>query len=277
MGDFRVLDPIEVTPGYERSPIQRSNVDVGDGPAVTLDAGTLTVYRPGAFRPDRFRSGSPVTIGGREGFAATLLRHVVTGGPDRESRLNPTTRTVDVPGLAWQYADGAWATIESDYLAEHSMPPRVLRQLAERFTPRAPAAVKVPFRVTHLPAGWTLGSAGTRGIVSGETSVALLRFVPAATGFGGLTGPLDLDSGPAASIRITVSPVETEGPYRHPVSPPCPAGQHFCDVKIDSRYYAEVHDQSGTLSGAQVRAIADGLDFATVADRETWFPLDTHR
>lgn len=273
VGDYRVGDPLEVTPGYQRADITQSNVDVGDGPPVALSAGTLTVYRPGAFRPDTFlRDGKPVTVRGREGRAAVIAKRVLMAGPERSSRLNPTERVVDVPALAWQYAGGAWATIEASYLAERTMTAGVQRQLAERFTTRVPLAAKVPVRVTHLPDGWRLGSAGAGSLVAGDTSVALLRFVPAATDFGGLTGPLDLDANPAA-IRITVAPVETEGPYPHPFDPPCPAGQHFCDVKIDARYYAEVHDQSGTLSDAQVRAVADGLRFATVADKGSWFAV----
>lgn len=249
--------------------IERSDADVGDGPPVTLAAGTLTVYRAGVFRPDRFRAGTPVTVGGRQGFAATLPREVVVGGKDRESRLNPTTRRY-LPALAWQYADGAWATIESDHLDKHTLPAGVQRQLAQRLTAGAPARVTVPLRVTHLPDGWKLGSAGVRDLVPGDTSVALVRYVPAATDFGALAGPLDLDAGRAAAIRISVAPVETQGPYRHPVDPPCPAGQHFCDVRIDGRYYAEVHDQSGTLSAAQLEAIAEGLEFATVTGKDTW-------
>jgi len=195
------------------------------------------------------------------------------GGPSLESRRNPTKHTVYLPAIAWQYADGGWATVESDHLGDKTMPAETLRQIAERFTSgvRVPAAV--PFRVTHLPDGWTLGSAGARGLVTGDTSVALVRYVPATTDFGSLTGPLDLDAGRTAAIRVTVAPVETEGPYAHPVTPPCPAGQHFCDVRISDRYYAEVHDQSGTLSAAQIKAIADGLEFAKVADKGTWFPL----
>ena len=41
------------------------------GPPITLAAGTLTVYRPGVFQADRFRAGTPVTVGGREGFSTT--------------------------------------------------------------------------------------------------------------------------------------------------------------------------------------------------------------
>ncbi|WP_345073950.1 hypothetical protein [Phytohabitans flavus] len=271
IGDFHIVDPIEVTPSYERTLLQRSNVDVGEGPDVTLDAGTLTVYRQGAFSPDKFRAGTAVTIGGREGFATTLPQKVQVGGPDLESRKDPVTKTFDVPAIAWQYADGAWATIEADYLAQHTVPADVLRQLAERFATREPASVKLPVKVTHVPDGWKLASAGTRGLVSGDAPMALLLYVPANT--TALAGQRELNLPDAPAIRISVNPVDTEGPYRHPFNPPCPEGKYFCDVKIDGRYYAEVYDQSGTLSADQIKAIADGLRFATIADKGTWFPV----
>jgi len=269
VGDFEVADPVEVTPGYERAALKRSNVDVGDGPPITLSAGMLTVYRPGVFQPEGYRSGTPVTVAGREGFATTVQRKVLTGGPSLESREHPVPKWFEVPALAWQYADGAWATIESDYLAANTIPAEAQRQLAERFSTRNPAPATAPFRVIHVPDGWKLGSAGPGGLVPGDTSVATVRYVPEATAFGALTGPVEVDA-----ILITVSPVETEGPYPHPFDPPCPAGQHFCDVKIDGRYYAEVQDESGTLSAAQVKAIADGLTFAPVAEKGAWLAVE---
>lgn len=272
VGDFAVADPLQVTPAYERTLVRRSNLDVGGGPPITVDAGELTVYRAGAFVPGRFTGGTKVEVKGREGWAATLPVTILVGGPDKESRTNPTSQTVEVPALAWQYAAGAWATIVAASPGERGVPAENQRQLAERFTTTAGTAVTLPFRLTNLPAGWTLGSAGPGSLVAGTGEIALAYYVPSTTGFAGSDAPLDLNSNKTPAIRVSVQPVETEGPFPHPVSPPCPSGEHFCDVRVGDRFYAEVHDQSGSLSEAELRAIADGLRFADPTNPGTWFP-----
>ncbi|WP_422771077.1 hypothetical protein ACN28C_31275 [Plantactinospora sp. WMMC1484] len=274
LGDYRVVDSMQVTSGYQSTAIERSNLDVGDGPAITVHAGTLTVYRPGVFRPERFSSGSRVVVQGREGYATTLGVQMRFGdaGTDADGRRTLRTETVQLPALAWQYADGAWATIESDNIGERGVPAQIQQQLAERFAVGQPTQARLPYRASYLPAGWQLVSAG-RSLVPGDTAVALAQYARQAPDFGSLTTRVDLDDPETPYLRVSVAPVETEGPYAHPVTPPCSTEGHFCDVKIDSRYYAEVQDQSGTLSTDEIKKIAEGLEFADPAEPSGWYPV----
>ncbi|WP_433113757.1 hypothetical protein [Micromonospora sp. CA-246542] len=269
-GDFEVTAPQQVTLGYQRSVIRRSNIDVGDGQRITVDAGALTVYQPGVFQPDRYRAGTTVRIGGRDGYETTLAATIHVGGPDIESHTNPKAMTVHLPALAWQYTDGAWATLESSDNEDRGVPAEILRQLAERFTTSGPAPVTLPFRLTYLPNGWQLAAAGRgRALLEGEV-VAESWYAKKDVAFDSLTEPIDLETGKVPAIWVTVEPNGTEGPYRHPLDPPC--GRQSCDIKIDSKYYAQVFDPSGTLSAAEIRRIADGVQFAALANPGTWYP-----
>ncbi|MFE9191958.1 hypothetical protein ACFYL6_20340 [Micromonospora sp. NPDC007208] len=271
IGDYRVGDPTEVTPGYQRAPIQRTALDVGGGQPTNAVAGTLTVYRPGVFRPDRFRSGTPISVGGREGLETTLERVLMVEAIDRDKQ-KVSSRPEQMPALAWQYAPGAWATIESEGLGERGVSAQLQRQFAEKFTTTAGETVaKLPYQVTKLRAGWRLGSVTTGSSIPGDSSVSTAQYVPVETSFDSLTSPIDFEKVP--SIRVSVAPNETSGPLRHPTATPCPVGYHSCDLRIDDSYYVEVLDRSETLSSAEILAIAEGLRFATVADPTTWYPV----
>ncbi|GAA1872444.1 hypothetical protein [Asanoa iriomotensis] len=269
VGAFTVTDPMLVTPGYQQA-LVRTEIDPGGG-LTTVDAGELTVYNPGVFRPDRFTEAStPIEVGGRPGFATMLDREFTFG--ERGTRRATVRKTVALPAVAWQYADGAWATLESINLDNRGLPADDVRRLAEAFTVGAARPATTPVRVGHMPAGWELASVG-RSLVSGATDVSEAIWVRTGTRFDSLTAPVDLYATGLPTVAVRVSVVETEGPYAHPVKPPCPSGQHFCDRPIDARFYAEVEDRSGALSGAEVAAITDGLEFANVDQPRTWFPV----
>ncbi|MEV0715096.1 hypothetical protein [Asanoa sp. NPDC050611] len=266
VGAFEVTDPMHVTPGYQQSLVQRSGVDLGGGVTSTLDAGTLTVYAAGVFRPDRYAKGTTIELGGRTAYAA-LLDHTFTIG-GRRVRGATTTQVTPLPAIAWQYADGAWATLASDDLGQRGIPAEALRRLADAFTVGEARPATAAFKAAHIPPGWELASVG-RSLVGGDPAVSRAVWVRTGTRFDALTEPLDLNTTPA--ILVSVSPVETEGPYAHPVNPPCPAGQHFCDIRIDGRFYAEVQDISRTLSAAEIAQIAQGLEFAAPDRPGAWF------
>ncbi|GIF52810.1 hypothetical protein DFJ67_1156 [Asanoa ferruginea] len=268
VGDFRVADPAQITPGYQRSVIKRANVDLGGGSRTTLDAGTLTVYAPGVFRPDRYDDGTAIVVGGRPGYATTLDRRFIVGEPG-SNRRSTRTEVLPLPAVAWQYATGSWATLESEDVGARGVPADALRQLAEAFAPAAsPRPATTAFRARYVPAGWTLASAGS-ALVTGDDDLSTAHWVRGGARFDSLAEPVDLEG----SLVVRVAPVQTEGPHAHPVTPPCPAGQHICDVRINDHYYAQVHDSSGTLPTAELRAIADGLEFATIDRPESWFPV----
>ncbi|MEV4630004.1 hypothetical protein AB0J90_27440 [Micromonospora sp. NPDC049523] len=270
VGDFRVTDPSMANPGYQSAMIFQDNVYVGDGPPIEDHLGTLTVYRPGVFRPDLFRAGTPVTVSGRPGFQTELPRKIRVGSGDPNSR-EVITKPISAPALAWQYGDDAWAVIEAHGIGQRSLPVTAIRQLADAFRTTAPAPVRMPYEITYVPAGWRVAAAGSHNLILGDDAISRVVLVRTDTSFDALTAPLNFEDGTTPTVQIMVAKSGGEGPYPHPVTPACPQGQFFCDLPIgDSGYYVEVHDQSSTLSGADIRKIADGLVFATVSKPNTW-------
>ncbi|WP_326556196.1 hypothetical protein [Micromonospora sp. NBC_01796] len=270
VGDFRVTDPSMATPGYQSSMIFQDNVYVGDGPPIEDHLGTMTVYRPGVFRPDLFRAGTPITVGGRPGFQTELPRKIRVGSGDPNSR-EVITKPISAPAVAWQYGDDAWAVIEAHGIGQRSLPVTAIRQLADAFRTAAPAPVRTPYEITYVPAGWQLVAAGSHNLILGDDAISRVVLVRTGTSFDALTAPLNFEDGTTPTVQIMVARSGTEGPYPHPVTPACPEGQFFCDLPIGtSGYYVEVHDQSSTLSGTEIRKIADGLVFATVDQPNTW-------
>jgi hypothetical protein len=258
VGPFQVTDPIQVTPGYQQSLVRRLD---------NQNVGTLTVYARGVFRTDRFAAGTGIQVDGRPGYAVRLDR-VLTFGAAR-ARGATTSTVVKLPAIAWQYADDAWATLTSDDPDTRGLPADALRRLADAFTLSKARPATTAFRIKTMPPGWELAAVG-RSLVGGDTAVSAATWVRSGTRFDALTEPLDLTRTP--SIVVRVSPVETEGPYAHPVSPACLTGQHFCDVPIDGRFYAEVYDASGTVPGDEIAKIAQSLEFAVPARPDSWFP-----
>ncbi|GIF76249.1 hypothetical protein [Asanoa siamensis] len=267
VGGFEVTDPLRIAPTYQQALVRRPG---GEG---APDVGVLTVYAAGVFRPDRFRAGAPLEMNGRPGWAAMVDRTIVYGTPGTRKT---TTKVIPLPALAWQYAEDAWATLESnDDDAKQGLPAVSLRRIVDAFAPGGARPATAPVKAGYVPNGWTVAAVG-RNLTTGDSLLAETIWVPADTGFDSLAAPLDLTGAGLPAIAVRISPVDREGPYRHPVNPPCPVGEHFCDVPIDGRFYAEVHDMSGTLSAAELTEMTKGLRFATVARPETWFPVPSN-
>jgi hypothetical protein len=269
-GDYRVEAPNQVTPGYQTAIVRHDHVKLSDDNSESsLDAGSLTVYQPGVFKPDLFTGGTKVTVQGRPGWQATLSKTLLV-----TSRTNPTptpeTRTV--PALAWQYTDGAWAVITSEVDdARYGIPAAEQLKLAAAFTTGTPVTATAPYRMTYIPSGYVLVAAGSHSLIDGDTAISELVLARAGLPFASLTGPVDLSS----AVLVSVSPNETGGPYTHPfLNDKCPAGKYFCDLPVPgTRYYVEVYDPSSTLPSTELLKIAQGLVFDNVTAPDTWHPV----
>src|SRR5438552_3072561 len=102
--NYRVLDPTEVTPGYQIASI----ADTSNG-----GFASLIVYQPGAFDPKEFTSGTKVTVHSRQAFLVTAQRSQVQSVTQVGGIVTTqTTAPVTVQRLAFQYAVNAWALIE---------------------------------------------------------------------------------------------------------------------------------------------------------------------
>lgn len=74
--------------------------------------GSITVYQPHVFHEAAVQGAKRVTGSGLKGYYVSELPDPASGGPCRAK----TAVAPCLPGLAWQYAAGAWATITSDAL-----------------------------------------------------------------------------------------------------------------------------------------------------------------
>jgi hypothetical protein len=279
VGEFRVAAPVEVTPGYESAPVVRDHaLLIGDPKGLMQQAGLLTVYRAGAFDPSEFKSGTAATVAGHTALARTFPKTVQV--PDKSNVRKTIEKTIQIPAIAWQYADDSWATITavSDN-KNYGMTAAQVKTVAAKFVPGSKGAVATaPYTIGNLPAGWKLAVAGTTDpIVSDGAEISRGYLARDNVSFTGLTGRLDFDEGKDAGILLTVQKSDTEGPYPHPFKK-CMNSESglgaFCDRPIGkSGYYVELVDSSKTLTPAEVGAITNSLTFTDPTKKGTWVPV----
>jgi hypothetical protein len=146
LGALHVSDPMLATPGYQQSAVYLDGVTQGvDDEVYPSPVATLAVFRPGVFNPSRYQAGRKIQVGGVTGLAISNAFTVGEGrtviGPSGTASRSSTTRTVQRPAIAWQYADNAWATL----VAHPRLPDK---QTAESLFALAaglrPAAVSTP-------------------------------------------------------------------------------------------------------------------------------------
>lgn len=270
VGDYRVADPVQVTPGYEVAPVWRDHAAVVDAPGGTsLVVGSVTVYRAGAFDPAEFRAGTAVVVNGRPGWQRTFAGSAKAGAA-----------TVSKPALAWEYAADAWVVVRSAGAGTFGLAAGQVRTLADRFAENRRAVATLPYRMGYVPAGYRLVAAGSSDLADvpdtalGRVSQAYL--VRGGMSFQRLSDPIELGyDGVRAGLSIAVSRKEIGGAHPRPVVTTCKqsgAGA-YCDLSVPhSDYYVEVADLSKRLSVAEVKAVTDGLTFADPAEPGGWYP-----
>ncbi|MEU4155551.1 hypothetical protein [Actinoplanes sp. NPDC026670] len=135
-GAFQVLPPERWSLESETAYIHRNGKAVG----------VLEVYHPGV-QPDRNRGDLKRRPTDPVGAATAFF---IDDSNDREIQL------------AWEYADGALATVLAD---PRSMSPAEMRQVAEAFGSTSPRPATIGFGLSYVPAGYHLIQVST-----GETS-----------------------------------------------------------------------------------------------------------
>jgi hypothetical protein len=306
VGEYRVTDPVLAAPNFQQADIRVGNEtetmyggdsaaddeatkekmagrpvtpssrapSPGDvtGPKYALK---LTVYRPKAFNPERYRKfqAEPVTVRGRPGyFSADLpIDRDPAGGE------GPTW-----PSLAWQYADNAWAVIDNVTPDAHGK--RELTAIAEGFRGTAAYPASIVFETTFLPEGYRLASGG-RGADwpngGGWAQITGTRYVHgAAPATGATTMPvLDPEDSTERDLRINVYDRTWATNSKPPKGQPadavwCNSGNAQLCYRLlpGGKYVAEVQG-SGQESTADLRKVMAGLRFAAVDDPAAWFPM----
>jgi len=297
VGEYQVNDPFLVTAGFQQATIRigdemeevYGDLKPGVKPGVKSEKPSsedyeiaysapgssllLTVYRPGVYDPALFSGGTNVTVGGKPGLFKENV--YLDGDKDR--------RDTGHPGLAWQYADNAWAVIntarpnkvgKNDFLA-----------IAQGLTGVAAYPATVAVKLTQVPTGYKLTSGGRAADWpngGGEFQRTSLRLVKGGEqAVGRMTTPvIDDETSKVQDIRVNLYRIDFSE-NRPPKgadqqAPYCNSGNSTLCYRMapDGKWQVEIQG-SGKESTTELKGVLAGLDFATVEDPTTWYPITT--
>jgi hypothetical protein len=275
-GKFHVQDPVVASTAYQIASVyedgrvtnDRPSKDDGSSkttpPAQQTLYAYLTLYRPGAFDPSKLQDSHRTTIDGYPAVEAGT-----PAGALEETHLI----------LAWEYADNAWASVDS--FSNSGTDPSLdsMAALVKGLKPAKQMPVTVPFRMSYVPAGYSLVETGTHA-TSGLNGIASARegdyggaiFAKPAPAASGLTEPfggVDGDDVPG-SFEIFVQPSDNsnERPPSHGTGPMCENG--FCNVWTSDHKTEIQINSAGRLSNSEMTKILNGIHLADVKDDSTW-------
>jgi hypothetical protein len=282
VGEYRVLAPDGVTPGYQTAGVMRDVKEAGKvNPRYVA---TLTVYQPGRFNPEKVRTGTRLTVQGRDAYQFQVEKQVHPDVWNGDPQTPPSTpsgaprSTTTVTVLAWLYAPDSWAVLESEAIRVpiETIPPADMLTVAERFavSPGEPVRAKLPFRVGYLPAGYTLREIDGQSMTAENSGMATFVFSKQPAPATPLTGPHSVQHDRTVnSVVLSVLWVDTPPPDAVKRTSRCNAGQHWCVTPVPgNEFLVAIEDPSETLPDAELLKVADGLTFATIKDTSTWFP-----
>jgi hypothetical protein len=170
--------------------------------------------------------------------------------------------------LAWQYAPNAWATFVPNF-DRAALPRADVAKIAAGLTKGRSRDLRVPYRLGYLPEGWQpVAVTQTSGQLSTEVSTVFLHDGPLTEG-----AATRIDEVFPHSAKITVSkgqPKDTA--IRGKQGLHCYTGRATCTI-VRGAYLIQVEDLAGVLSDAEVRQIAEGLQFVDLADQDDWVAL----
>ncbi|MFI7543691.1 hypothetical protein [Actinoplanes sp. NPDC049599] len=244
-GPLTVTEAVQVSPGYQIAQVIGPTTKKGAKPAVR---GTVTVFRPGVFDPAGFATGTAVPVGG------------VTG------RSRPDA-------VAWEYAEDAWAVVRT---WQARLTRAQLIAVAAGLRSTAPRTPTVGFKLTTVPAGFTLDSGGRANDATGRSALpngSYLRLVKGDVSYRNLPDVL-ADPGPGVqAVEVRVYPREYGQEVPPAVQPAgyCRGDRCYRD-SADGKVQIEAAGGPGT-STADLLALVKGATFAVPDDPGTWYPL----
>jgi hypothetical protein len=266
---YRVITPREVTATYQAATIVGPATD-SDGKPRSMAVGTMTVFQPGAFNTEQVRTGSKLTVMGRDAYQTSLARERMRVW-HHDGTTDPAA-TVQATVLAWQYDENAWAVIEEEIYFPHQFTVPAMVAVAEMLRMNGEVTARLPFRTGYLPAGWTLQSVSGRSFDDEDTGMVRAVYAAPDAGFGSLTGPRDFDQYTASpSVVIAILHEDAPPPDAPKKKNICIDGDHWCTWSIPGTgMYIAVNDPSKTLPDEELLRIGQSLTFADFTQPATW-------
>jgi hypothetical protein len=269
-GAYTVSGTVHVTQGYQMAVISGPGKELDARHAAERDfqvprqAGTVVVYRPGAFDPANIAQGEPVEIDGRPGYYRESLEWNRLRLADR-----PPLTWSPTASLAWEYADDAWA--EAALWTTSGGTRETLTEIAAGVTFTEPRPVAVGIKLTKVPTGFKLVAAGSpdNAMMLPLGALSYLRLVEGKVSYLGLAGPAPDNGLPVIEIRVYPRGWNAMPPGRTGTEPFC-AGENVCYRLTDDQKY-EIQITSEPAPHADLRPMLQYVTVADLADRATWF------
>lgn len=268
IGAYRIGPAVKVTGGYTELPIYRDGTTLGGGSTVPLEVATMAVYDKGVYDTAQFGGAGDstliigdqysLTVGGREALGRDWTYI---------SPIDPAKKQV-MTALAWQYADGAWATLLPNY-GGPDLPRGLATQIAAGLTTSARRDLKIPYQLKFLPPGWQ--AVAVRQSLPGNDTPVSEVFLHQ----GPVADPATrIDEVLPGHLKITVMKGLDPGKADYVTGDGvhCTAGRQSCAI-IKGNYRIDL-DGYGGPSDADVKRIAEGLQLRNLADPTTWAKVD---
>jgi hypothetical protein len=274
-GELSVSGALQVTTSYEATAIvapgtgDRYQDDKGKIHSTLNDVGTLVIYKKGVFNPALAqKTGKATKLSTGVGYYVAG-KFVPVSPADLKKLGNQSTPSI----LTWQYATDSWAVATIRGQAKVSETGMI--NLAQKVISTTPSAVKVGFKVGHVPTGFQLEGAGTSdsGLVSPFEGQSSIRLVKGTPGYTGLTEPIvdapRVGGKQIPTLTLTVYPTWLSKHTDKAGS--CLSGQSLCyKATKDGKFTVELGG-GGFLSDSELTKVIKSVTFADPADTGTWF------
>jgi hypothetical protein len=267
VGELTVEGTVLVTPGYQVAAItapgkgQAYEDEKGGTYYAPNVIGHVVTYAKGAFDPAKAEKGTKAGPG-----------YFHAGEKQKPPKPGFPAPYADST-YTWRYAGDAWAQVIVQGRLKY--PAAKLASIATNLTAGTEAPVKVGFKLGYVPAGFTLGSAGTTSdyLESSFAGTSYLRLIKGEFPYEKLTGtvgdPFIVRDRQLPILSLQVYPAK-EQKYDPPAAGAyCPQEGLCYRYTADKKFFVELNG-GGFIGNAEMLKMLNGVTFADPADESTW-------
>lgn len=276
-GDLTVSGTVQVTSSYQVATIVApgtgAKFEDAHGKIHTWvnNAGNVVVYRKGVYNPALVaKTGTKVKVN-----SGPLGYYIA---PKKQAPIKPGFPAgYSDATVAWQYAGDSWAVVTTNQAAKASETDMI--NLAQKVTSDTATAMKVDFKLSYVPKGFTLEGAGPAdyGLTAPMQGQSFLRVVKGTTDYTGLTGPI-LDAPVVGDKQLPTLTLDVYPAWYSKYTSKngmCVSGESLCyKSTADGKFAVELMG-GGYLSNSELLKILKGVTFADPTDTGTWFTATT--